>query len=142
MKRIFAFVIITVLLFSLSGCSEKASVSSDQPNNDQNLSQGGYTNLKQEEAKKNLAADKSIVLLDVRTPEEYAVGHIPGSILIPLDTLENEAEKKLTDKDATIYIYCRSGNRSASASEILADLGYKNIYNIGGIATWPYETEK
>ncbi|MDF2533352.1 MAG: hypothetical protein K0Q65_2933, partial [Clostridia bacterium] len=43
---------------------------------------------------------------------------------------------------AIIYVYCRSGNRSASASKILADLGYKNIYNIGGIATWPYETEK
>ncbi|HYE12639.1 MAG TPA: rhodanese-like domain-containing protein [Patescibacteria group bacterium] len=142
MKRIFAFVIIAVMLFSLVSCSEKASVSPDQLNNNQNLSKGGYTNLKQEEAKINLDADKSIILLDVRTPEEYADVHIPGSILIPLDTLQNAAEKKLTDKDATIYVYCRSGNRSASASKILADLGYKNIYNIGGIATWPYETEK
>jgi rhodanese-related sulfurtransferase len=142
MKRIFAFVIIAVMIFSLVSCSEKASVSSDQLNNNQNLSEGGYTNLKQEEAKINLDADKSIILLDVRTPEEYADVHIPGSILIPLDTLQNAAEKKLTDKDATIYVYCRSGNRSASASKILADLGYKNIYNIGGIATWPYETEK
>ena len=142
MKRIFAFVIIAVMLFSLVSCSEKASVSSDKLNNNQNLSEGGYTNLKQEEAKINLDADKSIILLDVRTPEEYADVHIPGSILIPLDTLQNAAEKKLTNKDATIYVYCRSGNRSASASKILADLGYKNIYNIGGIATWPYETEK
>ncbi|MDF2891608.1 MAG: Rhodanese-related sulfurtransferase [Clostridia bacterium] len=142
MKRIIVLVMIAVILFGLTGCSGNAALSDDRSSNGQNQSEEGYGNLEQEEAKKNMDADKSIILLDVRTPEEYAEVHIPGSILIPLDTIQKEAMNKLPDKDATIYVYCRSGNRSASASKILVDLGYKNIYNIGGIATWPYETKK
>jgi rhodanese-related sulfurtransferase len=98
--------------------------------------------MKQDEAKRNLEEDSSIILIDVRTPQEYAELHIPGSVLIPLDSIKGEAENKLVNKEDTIYVYCRSGNRSASAAKILVELGYAKVYNIGGITTWPYETEK
>jgi phage shock protein E len=104
--------------------------------------QGGYYEMNQNEANRNMKEDKSIVLVDVRTPQEYAELHIPGSILIPLDTVRKEAEKKLMDKKAIIYLYCRSGNRSASAAKTLVELGYSKVYNIGGISSWPFEIEK
>lgn len=94
-----------------------------------------------EEAKKRLDSGESIVLLDVRTEEEYLEKHIPGSLLIPLSELEKDIESKLPDKNATLFVYCRSGNRSATASKILVELGYTNVYDLGGIMDWPYDTE-
>lgn len=142
MKRIFILIVLSVILISFSGCNGKTAVASDIQNNDEISTQGGYFYLKQDEANQNMKEDKNIVLVDVRMPEEYADAHIPGSILIPLDTIKKQAEIKLTDKEATIYVYCRSGNRSDSAAKILVELGYTKVYNIGGIASWPYETEK
>ena len=94
-----------------------------------------------EEAKKRLDSDEDIILLDVRTQEEYEEKHIPGSILIPVDELEKRAETELPDKNKDIFVYCRSGNRSTTASNILSELGYKKVYNLGGIIDWPYEVE-
>jgi phage shock protein E len=118
-----------LLLGLLSGCSNVTT----------EINKASFTNIKPEEAKKRLDSEKWIVLLDVRTKEEYDTGHIKGSILIPLDNVKEEAEKKLKDKDVPIFVYCRSGNRSTSAASILANLGYKNVYNLGGINNWPYE---
>lgn len=98
--------------------------------------------LSQKDAKKKLDEYKEIILIDVRTPQEYKEKHIPNSILLPLDTIKRDSEKKLTNKEATIFVYCRSGGRSATAAATLASLGYSNVYNIGGIMSWPYETEK
>lgn len=100
-----------------------------------------YKNIKPEEAKKRLDNEKGIILLDVRTEEEYAEKHIPNSLLIPVEVIEEEAPSKLSDKSATIFVYCRSGRRSVTASETLVKMGYTNIYNLGGINDWPYETE-
>jgi phage shock protein E len=119
-----------LLLGLLSGCSNVTT----------EINKASFTNIKPEEAKKRLDSEKGIVLLDVRTKEEYDTGHIKGSILIPVDNVKEEAEKKLKDKNAPIFVYCRSGNRSISAASILANLGYKNVYNLGGINNWPYET--
>jgi len=80
------------------------------------------------------------ILLDVRTEEEYRDQRIDGSVLIPVDEISIRAEAELPDKDATILVYCRSGRRSASAAEELAALGYTNVYDFGGIQSWPYET--
>lgn len=142
MRYFKVIIVLFVIVFTMTGCSEKAVETIEQQGNKQNSIQGGYQEMKQDEAKRNLEEDKNILLVDVRTPQEYAEVHIPGSILIPLDTIKKDAEKKLTDKGATIYVYCRSGNRSGQGARILADLGYTNVYNIGGITTWPYETEK
>ena len=85
--------------------------------------------------------DKSenYIILDVRTQEEYAQGHIPNAILIPDYEIEEKAETVLKDKNQLILVYCRSGRRSKLASEILVKLGYTNIYEFGGIIEWPYE---
>jgi rhodanese-related sulfurtransferase len=101
----------------------------------------GFSNITPEEAKKILDSEEVIILLDVRTKEEYETGHIKDSILIPVDNLREEAEKSLRDKEAIIFVYCRSGNRSVAAANILVDLGYKNVYNLGGINNWPYEVD-
>lgn len=74
------------------------------------------------------------ILLDVRTPEEYAGGHISGSTLLPLQELE--ARMAELPKDKPVVIYCRSGNRSAQAMQILKAAGYTNIYDMGGIISW------
>lgn len=105
-------------------------------------SQAEYYNISQEEAKRRLDRDKSIILLDVRTPEEHAEVRIPGSQLLPLDSIRREAEKRLPNHNATIFTYCRSGKRSEAAAEALASMGYREVYNIGGIISWPYEKEK
>lgn len=93
-----------------------------------------------EDAKKNMENDSDIILLDVRTVEENKTIRILGSTLIPLDKLELSAEREIPDKERTIYVYCRSGNRSINAVKILLKLGYKNVYDLGGINQWPYET--
>lgn len=76
------------------------------------------------------------VLLDVRTVEEYEERHIEGALNIPLDELEDTAERLLTDKNQTIFVYCRSGNRSQEGSQILVELGYTDIIEMGGINDW------
>lgn len=95
-----------------------------------------------QEAKERMDNEKGIILLDVRTKEEYMEGHIKDALLIPVDDLEQEAEENLKDKDAVIFVYCRSGNRSATAADMLAKLGYSNVYDLGGIKYWPYEVVK
>ena len=93
-----------------------------------------YTSISQSEAKKMMKEEKDYIILDVRTKEEYAEGYIEGAINIPLN--EIESTNKLKDKDQIIFVYCRSGNRSKQASEILSNLGYTNVYDIGGLNTW------
>lgn len=91
------------------------------------------------EAKKIMNENSDIVIVDVREEEEMAEGYIEGALLIPLDTVESEVENKITDKDKTILVYCRSGRRSAIACDIMDSLGYKNVYDFGGIIDWPFE---
>lgn len=99
-----------------------------------------YMNITAEEAKKIMDTESEYVILDVRTEEEFAQGHIPGAILIPDYEIREEAESSLPDKDALILVYCRSGRRSKNAAQILLELGYTNIREFGGIIDWPYET--
>jgi len=105
-----------------------------------NLGTAGGVRINHSDAKMRLDTEKGIILLDVRTRNEYLERHIPKSTLIPVDVLANEANIKLMDKNAEIFVYCRSGNRSAMAVKILTKLGYTHINNLGGITRWPYET--
>ena len=100
-----------------------------------------YVNITAEEAELIMESEESYIILDVRTREEYEQGHIPGAILIPDTEIEAKAEEALTDKDQLILVYCRSGRRSKLAAEALAELGYTNIREFGGIIDWPYEVE-
>ena len=101
----------------------------------------GYKSVSAEEAKQLMDTQTDYVILDVRTAEEYAEKHIPGAVLIPDTELKARAEFELLKKKQLILVYCRSGNRSKTASETLAQLGYTNVVEFGGINDWPYETE-
>lgn len=104
-------------------------------------SESAYQQITQEEAKEMMDSQE-VVILDVREQDEYDSGHIPGAVLLPVGTIdETTAAEVIPEKDSTVLVYCRSGNRSKTASAALADLGYTNIYEFGGINTWPYETE-
>ena len=81
------------------------------------------------------------VLLDVRTPQEYREGHIPESINLPLQALDN-APEIIENEDTPIYVYCHSGGRSRQAAALLGAMGYTNIKNIGGIATYSGKVER
>ena len=87
---------------------------------------------------KEMTEKGQAVLVDVRTPGEYAMGHINGANLLPLDTLSEQTAAALADKDAAVIVYCQSGARSAHAAAQLAAMGYKNVFDLGGIFSWPY----
>ena len=100
-----------------------------------------YQQITQEEAKEMMDTQE-VIILDVREQNEYDSGHIPGAVLLPVGTIdEHTAAAVIPEKDSTVLVYCRSGNRSKTASSVLAELGYTNIYEFGGINTWPYDTE-
>jgi len=79
------------------------------------------------------------MLLDVRTPSEYASGHIPGSKNLPLDSID-KAARLVENKNVPLYVYCQSGARSRQAGSALESMGY-NVKNIGGIAAWRGKVE-
>ncbi len=106
-----------------------------------NTADGAYRQITQEKAKEMMDT-QDVIILDVREQSEYDSGHIPGAVLLPVGTIdEATAAAAIPAKDSTVLVYCRSGNRSKTAASALAELGYTNLYEFGGINTWPYETE-
>ena len=100
-------------------------------------SESSYHKISAQEAKEMMES-QDVIIVDVRTQEEYNEGYIENAILIPNESI-SEAPRELPDKDAIILVYCRSGNRSKQAADKLVALGYTNIYDFGGIIDWPYE---
>lgn len=127
MKKLLLLMFLIMILFSNTACQSENEISSQ--------------NITPEEAHQRLQKEKDIILLDVRTQEEYEQQHIVGSTLLPLDNLKDGIGDIVREKDTTIFVYCRSGNRSATASKILRDIGYTSVYDMGGIIDWKYETE-
>ena len=85
---------------------------------------------------------QDVIILDVREQSEFDEKHIPGAVLLPVGTITKDtAAAVIPDLDSVVLVYCRSGNRSQTASSALAELGYRAIYEFGGINTWPYEVE-
>ena len=115
----------------LAGCSK---------NNKAFDSKVDYISISQEVAKE-MIDNEEVIVLDVRTMEEYNQGHIKDAILIPHTSIKENINKYVQDKEQTVLVYCRSGNRSKQASKILAELGYINVFEFGGINTWKYELE-
>jgi len=129
------FVSLTGLFCSLYACSGNSI------RNDSNLPNSTtYQKITAETAYQMMQKSDGFVLLDVRSNEEFQEKHINGAILIPVSELEKRAEPELADKDAVILVYCRSGVRSANASKILVKKGYTQVFDFGGINSWPYET--
>lgn len=103
-------------------------------------SAGSYTDVTVDKAKE-MIDNGEVVVIDVRTPEEFAVGHIPGAKLMPLQVIDGMLSE--LDKKEEYLVVCRSGNRSAEASAILADNGFESIYNMtGGMSEWTFEVEQ
>lgn len=100
-----------------------------------------YIKITAQEAKTLMDAG-GVVVVDVREPFEYEDGHIEGALLLPVGKISTDAPALLPDKDATILVYCRSGNRSVTASNALLDMGYTDVRDFGGILDWPYGTVK
>ena len=103
-------------------------------------SEASYQQISMDEAIAMMEEKNDYIILDVRTPEEFAEKHIPDAINIPNETIGTEEIPELPDKEQLILVYCRSGNRSKQASEKLVRLGYTNIVEFGGINDWPGET--
>ena len=99
-----------------------------------------YRQVNMDEAITMMEEGSGYIILDVRTPEEFAEKHIPGAINVANETIGTDEIPELPDKDQLILVYCRSGNRSKQASEKLVALGYTNIVEFGGINDWPGET--
>ena len=100
-----------------------------------------YQQITQKEAKKMMDTQE-VIVLDVREQAEFDSGHIPGAVLMPVGAITKDTAASVIPKpDSVVLVYCRSGNRSKTAAQALADLGYTNIYEFGGINTWPYEVE-
>ena len=118
--------------------SKQVSVDSKEVKNEKKAE---YKKITSDEAKNIMLTEKPIVV-DVRSLEEYNEGHIPGAIVIPNESIGTEQPKELPDLEQVILVYCRSGNRSRQASQKLADMGYTNVYEFGGIKDWTGETEK
>ena len=100
-----------------------------------------YTHIAHEEARKMMAKDNGHIVVDVRSREEYDAGHIPGAILIPNETIGTKQPDQLPDLSQIILLYCRSGNRSKQAAQKLVAMGYKNVFDFGGINSWTGEIE-
>lgn len=100
-----------------------------------------YVNITAQEARQIMDSEEDYLILDVRTQDEYNEGHIPGAIVICHEEIAEKADEMLPDKEQLILVYCRSGRRSKIAAETLAELGYTNIREFGGILDWPYEVE-
>jgi rhodanese-related sulfurtransferase len=132
MKRF--LLILFVLTIILTGC-----VNVDTKNNDPE--ETTYKKISAEDAKKIIDSE-DVIVLDVRTPEEFNEGHIENAVLLPVSDIKDKAGEVLTDKDAKILVYCRSGNRSATAAKELIEMGYTDVYDFGGIMSWPYEIVK
>ena len=126
-KRILPFVL-SLMLLSSCGTSGGATNS--------------YRQISMDEAVKMMKDEKNYIILDVRRPDEYAEGHIPGAINVPNEEIGTVKIAELPDKSQLILVYCRSGRRSKEASEKLVKLGYTNIVEFGGIQDYEGEIEK
>ena len=128
LKGMIIMFLISLSLFGLTACGGENNNS--------------YEQITPEQAKTIMDTESDYIIIDARTTEEFAEGHIENAILIPEYEIADRAEKELPDKEQLILVYCRSGRRSKIASEELVKLGYTNIKEFGGIIDWPYEVVK
>ncbi len=124
--KIISVVLLAALM--LSGCAAQTEPAS-------------YRSIGMEEAMAMMAEEEGYIILDVRRSDEFTAGHIPGAMNIPNEDIGTADIPALPDKDQLILVYCRSGNRSKQAAQKLAELGYTNIVEFGGILDWPGEIE-
>ena len=126
MKTAFRLLAAIGVILLLTGCGGKKTPA--------------YRQVNPEEAAAMMESETDYILLDVRTQQEYEQGHIPGAICVPNEAIGSGEISELPDKEQLILVYCRSGNRSKQAAEKLANAGYTNVVEFGGILSWTGET--
>ena len=138
-KTVLAVAILAALgVAALVGCAA-SSKSSASTSASTSASSAAYRQISQQDAQSMMQSESGYVIVDVRRADEFASGHIPGAINIPNESIEKTQPAELPDLDQLIMVYCRSGRRSKQAAQKLADMGYTNIVEFGGINTWPGE---
>ena len=130
MRKIKRLLLLILSLMLLSSCGSSGS------------STNSYRQISMDEAVKMMKNEKNYIILDVRRPDEYAEGHIPGAINVPNEEIGTAEISQLPDKSQLILVYCRSGRRSKEAAGKLVKLGYTNIVEFGGIQDYEGEIEK
>ena len=145
MKQRLIIPLLLLCLALLGACSapgadeNSLSQASAPPSSITSTGSGAYQKISATEAKE-LMEQGGVTIVDVRTAGEYEEKHIKGALLLPVESIKESPPKQLPNKDATLLVYCRTGVRSRSASEKLISVGYRNVYDFGGIVDWPYET--
>ena len=134
--------VLALLMCLFAGGYAARGPSAAEPTQDGAALAPEYRRITAKEAKERIDSGREVVILDVRTKEEFDAGHIPGALLIPNETIGTEKPEQLPDLNAEILVYCRSGNRSRQAAEKLVEMGYTGVYDFGGIGSWPYEVVK
>jgi len=125
----FAMLAVVAVLALVAGCRQASSSGAFEP----------YRQISPEEALALMESESDYIILDVRTAREFASGHIPNAINVPVETIGTTPPSELPDLNQLILVYCRSGNRSKKAAQKLAEMGYANIVEFGGINAWPGE---
>ena len=126
MKKLIPILLSVLMLTGCAGAS-----------NSQNKT---YRQITMDEAVAMMEREYGYIILDVRRPDEFAAGHIPGAINVPNETIGTSEIPEMPDKNQLIMVYCRSGRRSKEAAGKLVKLGYTNIVEFGGILDWKGET--
>ena len=139
-KKIILTVTVIILTAAvLAGCVQKTNKEQTEATQ---VNIGTYYQISQDEAKRIMDEESDYIIVDAREQNEYDEGHIKGAIVIPYTEIEQKAEELLPNKTQLILVYCRSGRRSKIAAQSLANMGYKNVKEFGGIIDWQYEIEK
>ena len=128
MKKLVLLFPLLLLFVFVSGCGTSGGADT------------GYRQVSGKEAMEMMEQESGFLIVDVRTEQEYAEGHLRNAINIPNESIGKEKPSQLPDATQTIFVYCRSGRRSKEAAQKLADLGYTHIIEMGGIIDWPGET--
>jgi phage shock protein E len=127
----YSIIVLLILIFIFMGYTQMQKKETDS-----------YQQISMKEAEDLMKTETGYLILDVRTPKEFAQGHIPDAINVPNETIGKKEIRQLPDKDQKILVYCRSGNRSKQAAKKLVKLGYTDIIEFGGIIDWTGKTEK
>lgn len=149
-KSFFSLLMLVGVLIMAAGCgsagtveqagsAEPAGTGGSQSVESRHETAGTYTQISQEEARTMMESEDGHIVVDVRRQDEYDSGHIPGAVCIPNESIGEVPPAELSDPDQVVLIYCRTGRRSKEAAQKLADLGYSNIYEFGGIVDWTGE---
>jgi rhodanese-related sulfurtransferase len=140
MNKITKYIITISLVFIVASTAVFASGQTETKEETMSeVQKAEYHKIDAETAKNIFDTQDDIIIIDVRTEGEYKSGHVENSINIPLDVITSTVTEQFPNKDEKLYVYCRSGNRSAQAAKLLVKAGYTNVYDFGGIISWPYK---